>query len=204
MGSASATPLGVQPLQLPDFSASFISVNYDGAGNLTASGFPQQLTLTGIAGDYDVISGTWDLTATLNPLTGALISGSLSITGTISSGPSPGTCTGPQCGPGGGNTGYVGVPTTGPLLTGNMVAFGFPDGASPPTPTLEFIWDSLGGDLAFLYPTGVVRGILNGSGFGGDWLDPFSAPFSATANVPEPGVTGLLLMGFCWLAVRRR
>ncbi len=188
VSSASAAPLGL--LQTPpDISAAFIQVNYDGAGNLTASGFPQQLTLDSAPGNFDTIVGTFDIIATLQPTTGAFISGTLVIDGTIS----------------GTNTGFGG---TGPgnLLTANLIAFGFPN--SPPG-DLEFVWSVSGGLLSGGTPFGTTVGtLLHASGYAGSFDGvSFDNGFSSSANtfaIPEPALGSLLLMGLVGLALRRR
>jgi hypothetical protein len=172
----------------PDITSAFISVNYDaGTGNFTANGFPTGLDLPP---GYSVTPGAFSLNMAVNQATGAPLSGSLSITGTV-----PG----------------LGL-ASGTLLTGDITDFGFETGGGE---IFEFLVDVTGGDLASAF--GRQAGIIldaNDSGFGGSFEQSFAnTEFQGVADtfgapVPEPASVlvwlSVLVVGGGGLALLRK
>ena len=79
-GELRAAPLFLTQ-QPPDLTSAFITVNYNaGTGMFTANGFPTGLDLPP---GYAVNPGAFALNMAVNQATGNLISGTLSITGTV-------------------------------------------------------------------------------------------------------------------------
>jgi len=179
LGSAAhAAPLNLTLNDFPDIVSDFISVEYNaGTDVFTASGFAEELDDDGSVPAETITGGTFDLTATIDD-SGALVSGTLSIGGTVAS------------------LGF----NSGTLLTGTLTAFGFPDAGGDP---LEFLFDVTGGDAAGLY--GSVPGgiILSDAGFTGDFTNDFNnAGFGVAdvAPVPLPAAVWLFGAGLLSLA----
>ena len=183
---AQGSLLGLTLLRSPDITSGFIDVAYDaGTGLFTASGFALQLD--GI--DFDVI-GSFDYSIQLDGF-GGLISGSLTITGSVGG-----------FGP--------------PLLTGDVTDFGFQDGGGD---LFEILFTVTGGDLAtpaHYGDPGAVGGTImnaNGSNFGGTFdvdfdnnggFPGFGQGTSDTAPIPGPATLVLLAMAGGLVARRRR
>ncbi len=148
-----------------------VTYTYDSAtlGSLNAVG--KAVTLNSL---YPIVSDGFDLSMTLNPTTGAFISGTLDITGAIPS------------------LSYSG-PT---LLTGTLSDFGFTTSSEP----LEFIFTATGGELkSGLFPS-QVGVVLNDTAFPGSFASSFETSALRTTSdsyaVPEPScfVSGIALM----------
>lgn len=165
--------------QSPDITSAFITVNYDaGSGMFTANGFPTGLALPP---GYNVTPGAFSLNMQVAQATGQLISGAVSITGTV-----------PDLGL-----------MSGTLLTGNINNFGFPSGGGE---IFEFLVDVTGGDLAGAF--GSQAGIIldaHDTGFGGSFQQSFgNTPFQGVSDtfaspvVPEPAS---VLVWLCVLIV---
>ncbi len=177
---AQGSLLGLTLLRSPDITSGFITVGYDaGTQVFTASGF--SLTLDGL--DFDVI-GSFDYSLQLDGF-GGLISGSLTITGSVGG-----------FGP--------------PLLTGDVTAFGFQDGGGD---LFEILFTVTGGDLAtpaHYGDPGAVGGVImnaNGSDFDGTFDDDFGNIGTGTSNtapIPEPATLVLLAIAGGLVARRRR
>jgi hypothetical protein len=105
-----------------------------------------------------------------------------------------------------------GLASSGTLLTGQLLKFGFETGGGD---IFEFVFDDLGGDLAPYYggydgETGVILDAQN-SGFDGSFANNFTAgPSLSVADnsvvVPEPSTSILLLsaLAFGLSALARR
>jgi hypothetical protein len=175
----------LDPTQLPpDIVSGYIDVDYDGnAGLFTAHGYTIALDLDFSNPPDYMITGNpraFDLQMTINPLTAALINGTVSFGGRI---PALGAM-------------------SDTLLTGTITDFGFQTG--PNSQVFDFRFSVTGGDLASLFGT-VSWVILNGvsiNGFDGTFDQDFSNRSNGTtdcfAGVPEPS-TGVLAM-ICSLA----
>ena len=180
-GSATATPLGIVLLPEPDINYDFADVSYTaGSGALTVSGFAANMDAFSVTNE-SIVSGMFNLSATVNNAGVLQVGGTFSVTGTIAAFSF----------------------NSGTLLTGNLTAIGFPDGSAG---ALEFFFDPTGGDAASLYSnsSGITVGIVNG--FPGDWDNNFSASFSAVGDigVPEPSTALMLGLGLGVLSWRRR
>lgn len=187
VGSAQAFPNNGLSLDLsssPDLNISGITVDYDATGALTATGFATNLMYEGNTHAVDGGQGAFSLAASIDPLTGQAVSGSLSINGTISS------------------LGYQ----SGTLLNGTLS--GFHSGAAG-TDTLEFLFADLSGDAASLF--GLEAGIiLSQTGFaGGVPALAFQTAFSSngafglanvSTQIAEPSTLLMLVLGglFLW------
>lgn len=180
--SSQAALLGLTQ-QLPDISTGFVSVTNNGSGTFQASGFAQSLdTVMGGGPEFTPDGGfaMWDLVMTVNPADGALISGTVSVLGTI--------------------TGFPAV--SGTLLTGTITEYGSQHGDSD---QFDFRFNVTGGDLAAIY--GALGGIIlsagatdfNGSNWNTAWAndgisgtaDTFGQPVIV---VPSPAAAGFGLV----------
>jgi len=176
-GKLLAAPLFLTQ-QPPDLTSAFINVNYNaGTGMFTANGFPTGLSLPP---GYAVTPGALSLNMAVNQATGNLISGTLSITGTV---------------PGAGLL-------SGTLLTGNISDFGFANGGGE---IFEFLVDVTGGDLAGAF--GSQAGMIldaNDSGFNGSFQGNFgNTQYQGVSDtfaqpIPEPAS---VLVWLCVLVV---
>ena len=179
--TASATLIFAGLVPPPDINSVLLSVSY--------TAFDDQLTVSGIAADIDpdsgpgsevITGGTFDLTAEIDGA-GSLVSGSLTIGGTVAS------------------LGF----NSGTLLTADIIDFGFPGGGGDP---LQFLIDITGGDAASLYPQLAGASVLD-SNFSGSFLVDFSNAglgLSDVAPIPEPSTAILISLGLLALAGRRR
>lgn len=193
LASASATAL---PLNLnsvfPDISAAFIDVVYDsGSDSLSIDGFAQSYKVDGSTA-HNIITGLFSISATIDS-TGAWVSGSISITGTVAA------------------LGF----NSGTLLTGTLAGFGFDEDGGPGA-ILEFTWNVTGGDAAGLFgaTAGTILGFSNPSwtgsatSFQSDFDNLLFGPGTGAAMadsfpVPEPGFAVLLGLAFIGLLRRR-
>ena len=138
---------------------------------MTASGFANELDDDGSVPAEAINGGTFDLSATIDS-SGLLSGGTFSIGGTVAS---------------------LGL-NSNTLLTGNLIAFGFPDVGGDP---LEFLFDVTGGDAAGLYAGGAIPGgiILGASGFTGS----FTANFSSNIGVADVSLVPVPVPAAIWL-----
>ena len=150
-GAAQASSLGLTP-GIPDIFSSSITTGY-ASGVFTANGIAMTIDDDGIGPSINfdaIVANSFSLTAMIDG-SGSLSSGSISITGSITSLSA----------------------TSGTLLTGTLTDIGFPDAGGNP---LEFLFDVTGGDLASLYG-GLGGVILSGSGLpisSTPWANDFS------------------------------
>ena len=161
-----AAPLNLTLLDTPDIVSDFIDVTYDAAGDsFVATGFARELDDDGSVPPENIVNGTFNLAATIDAA-GNLVSGSLTIGGTVAS------------------LGF----NSGTLLTGTLTDFGFPNVGSDP---FEFLLDVTGGDAAGLYGSVPAGVILSGTGFSEPGLSgDFNGDFDNLAlidDVPTPG-----------------
>ena len=181
---ALASPLNLN-LLTPDITSGFIVVNYNATTDvLQATGTALSLDFDGIAPpDHAISGGSFSLTANINA-SGSLVSGTLTIGGTVAA-----------------------LGAGSPLLTANLTQFGF--SSSPLTQVFEFTATVTGGSQAAAFGT-TIGTILNlGGGFGGSFNSNFTnANFfgqavADTARIPVPG-TGVAAAGLALLARRGR
>jgi hypothetical protein len=185
VGNSIASPLNLTQAP-PDISAGFVSINYNAAtGQFVASGFAAALDLDGVAPPEHLISGgTFSLNVFLNTLTGEPISGTLTIGGTI-----------------------AGLGAGSPLLTGNVVDFGFID--PPGGHVFEFLFTPTGGSLSSMFAP-QIGVIVTGSGPNGFTLNSNYSATNGAADafrLPEPGSAVIwaapLVASAIWLCRRK-
>ncbi len=182
----------------------FLDVGYDGAGNFSVSSqYPGVAVMNNFTDPiYDIGSeSTLNIALSIDPATGAPLSGTLTITGDASE--------------------FYTPKGSGTLLTGTICQFGFPgatdaansDGAQ----NFQFLFKTTGGDLATYFPSIAVN--LNSADvdFNGTFGDtPFftTDSFSAQSDtfsgflyatpVPEPSSVLLLCLGVLTLTAGPR
>jgi hypothetical protein len=170
--TAHASPLNLTLVDTPDILILLTTVQYDaGTDLLTASGTAVNIDDDGTT--EAIAGGSFSLNATIDS-SGAMSSGSLTVSGTIAS------------------LGY----NSGTLLTGDLTAFGFIDSGGDP---LEFLFDVTGGDASGLYPS-VAGAILGNTGFGGiaDFTNGFQNNGDGSVNIaplPLPAAMWLFISG---------
>jgi hypothetical protein len=200
---AHGTPLNLSSSHPGDVTTHYTDVQYvldanPNTGTLTAVGYPDEFDVN----TQGFNSSSFSLSMTVMRSTGALVGGSVTITGDTDGTPH-----------------YNGT-----LLTGNIIAFGFHD---PPLATpavgniFEFVFHVTGGLLLAPYysstnTAGIIMNIANGSAspsFTGSFTTAFhnnpDSGFSDTfptenPNVPEPSTFVLLGLGTLPLAWRLR
>lgn len=186
--------------KFPDLTSSLIKVTYNGSGAFAASGSSATFDIDGVAPpDHNVSAGgspskRWELNMNVTPANGALVSGTLNITGTI-----PALSA-----------------SSGTLLTANLTAFGFPTNGGR---IFEWLFTITGGDLAPQYgginrTGGIILDAVPGNG-GVAFTGSFTTPFQNTTDsigsgnadtffVPEPASLGMLLISGFTLTHGRR
>ena len=180
----SAAPI-FSTLAGPQGVASFgVAVSYTAATDeLKAESSGMHLiTLDGVTQDL-VTNPGFDLTASINA-SGILAGGALTISGTVAS------------------LGYA----SGTILTGDVVAVGFPDGGGDP---LQFLVNVTGGDAYNMgdYPSeaGIILTFAAFPGdFSSDWANNPDLGNGLTSTIPEPTTAVLLGLGLAVLARRAR
>lgn len=178
--NAHGAPLGLTLSDTPDIASGFIDVMYNASsGTLTAEGFALQFA-GGASEPTSPISGGLFILAASVDGSGNLVTnsngvgGNLTISGTIAP------------------LGY----TSGTLLTGEIVSFGFRPEGDP----LEFLFRVTGGDLAPMY--GGLGGIILGlTGFGGSFAGDFfgSGAVADAAAIPVPATVWLMFSALAGL-----
>ncbi len=174
-----------------DMTHWLLTVSYDGAGNFTVSSqYPGVGVLNNFSDPiYDIgTNTTLNIAMSINPTTGAPISGSVVITGDA--------------------TPYYSASPSGTLLTGSISQFGFADPGDTTSGAehFQFIFDTTGGDLAAWYPSIAINldyvninfsGTFGNIAFVDDSGNAFSDSFSGPpmAPVPEPASISLLCFG---------
>jgi hypothetical protein len=139
-------PGGSESPTVLDLTSSYLETKYDGAGLFTVESTwtgATSLNNDSIHPLYDLSGdGNLDISLTIDPTTGAPLSGTLTISGDASNH-------------------YTGGTNTGNLLTGTISQFGFPSASQGPAndgaEVFEFIFNTTGGDLAAYYPSIVVN-----------------------------------------------
>jgi len=143
---AQASPLNLTLQSAPDIFSDAIEVSFDAASQtLTASGFAQHIK-DGGEQPTPIVNGSFEVSAKLSN-TGAVLSGSLTVTGEV-----PSLGIGP-----------------GPLLAGNIKAIGYGEAGE----AVEFEFDTTGGALSYQYGP-IINVILGQSGFPGSFAKDFS------------------------------
>jgi hypothetical protein len=193
-----AAPLNLNSTHPGDVASFYTSVNYaldanPNTGTLTAVGYALQFDVN----NQNIWNGTFDLALTVERATGAVVDGTVSISGETDGTPF-----------------YDGL-----LIEGDIVAFGFHDPpVAPPSGSIfEFIFEVDDGVLWAPYYTsgygGIIMTIANGSDPANPFTGVFTAPFNndgfsgfsdtfPTTAVPEP--SSLVLMAFACMAVAWR
>jgi hypothetical protein len=173
-----------------DFYSDNSTVNYDaGTGSLTVSGYPDTFDLNGAPPpDYNIIAspnssdfGTYNLNVLVNPATGALISGTLTITGALADNDLN-------------SVSLPGLGSSNTLLQANIASI-----SSAGDGELHLTFNVTGGDVVPAYfpqSQGLIQLHCPGS-YAGDWYAGSfisDGAYSDTyANpVPEPGTVSLL------------
>jgi PEP-CTERM motif len=202
---ADASPLGLTTDPAGDVTTSSIDIEYtQSTGKFTANGTTDGYSYSVLTDtDYFMLAPVYTLTATLNPATGALISGTFEIDGSD-----------------GGL--YSGI-----LLKGTLTAFGFPNPTSSTNVPLEFTFDDLSGVLtlpgapyAGMANAGTILHLMSKTAyFTSGWpavnFDSQTAanigntnsdtfPIPPTNPTPEPSTFVLLAAGLLPLAWRLR
>lgn len=172
----------------PDMFVDYNTISYNaGTQAFTAKGAP--ITFSLAASQYynvtNVTLNSYNLTATVDH-SGQATGGTLSVSGKVSD---------------------IGA-TSGTLLTGSFVDFGFGTGASGDP--FEFVFAVTGGDLASYYggiggKIGVILSAksTNFTGFASSFNSGSGATNDTFAVVPEPASMGLLVVAGLFLARRR-
>jgi hypothetical protein len=194
---AGAAPLNLLESNPGDVTTFSIDVEYNHlSGLLTANGTGDDFY--SVLDDHDYFyPTTFSVTANLNPTTGALISGTVSLTGANYYN-SNDNGNGPLLDNGNDDT----------LLTGNLTAFGFPNPTNSTNIPLEFLFAITGGTLQPLYYDGAIGGMIihmitDSSDFTSGWPQAnFSSDLINTSSdtfpvpTPEPSSALLLALGF--------
>lgn len=193
---AAAAPLNLNSTTPGDVASFYTDVHYildanPNTGTLTAIGYALQFDVN----NQNILNGTFDLTLTVDRATGAVVDGTVSISGETDATPY-----------------YNGL-----LIEGDITSFGFHDPpVAPPSGSLfEFVFEVTDGLLAAPYYTsgygGIIMSIENGSG-ANDFTGVFTAPFDngftgfsdtfPTTPIPEPSSIVLLAFGLIAVAWR--
>lgn len=189
ISTVTAAPLNLVPTK-PDIFSDSILVTYDaGSDSLLAQGYSWQLVDTSLT-TYPISGAQGFSISAIIDGSGNAVSGSLSITGTISA-----------------------LSAGSPLLTGSLIAFGFPNSGDEP---LEFLFEVTGGSLAYagMYgvpgPASQIGVILSQTGSNYiDWqhsFDNYDNIIGAVADsfaIPEPATCMFLAFGVLALSARR-
>lgn len=187
VGIASAAQGAMLNLNLltPDITTGFMSAGYNaGTDVFTATGTALTIEFDGIAPpDHAITGGTFMLTATIDS-GGNLVSGSLTITGTVAA-----------------------LGAGSPLLTATLTDFGF--SSAPLSQIFEFSGSVTGGSQAGAFGTQVGTVLGLGGGFAGNFNQNFSNSGFGSADtariIPAPAAAGVLgLAGLVGLSRRRR
>ena len=185
-GVSQAAPLGLVLNPNPDFTANFVDLSYvanNSPNNFNATGFIVALDDDGVGPLLDPFVynyGDFSLSASITTA-GALTGGTLSISGNFS------------------NT----IGLSGVLLTGNLTAFGFIDGAF--SEIFEFSYAVTGGLMAtsqYFGVPGTPGGVIYDTQenvFNGLFTSNFSSSGFSSGNVdvapiPEPATLSLLVL----------
>lgn len=186
-GSAFAAPLNLDLAAFPDIASGFIDVSYNiparGGANFLASGFALTFDDDGGVPPAQISNGTFNIAAQIDG-GGVPHGGFLTIGGLLTRGDLP-------------------------LLTGSLVAIGFPD--LERGSVLEFVFDVTGGSLAAAFgdQVGVILSTTGFAGWGTSWNNFGGMPGTGDAVadtapiVPAPSAFALLV-ACAGLSSRRR